>query len=88
MINLEAAGTTGGALLFQATSKEMVEAFAHAPRSAMACVAVVLAEFTSSPRGSVIAADVFASGVLMSDTDFGQFEQYLNVSGLDVSAHS
>jgi len=67
LINLEAAGTTGGALLFQATSKEMVEAFSHAPH----------------PRGTVIAADVFASGVLMSDTDFGQFENYLNTSGLD-----
>lgn len=69
VINLEAAGTTGGALLFQATSKEMVEAFSHAPH----------------PRGTVVAADVFASGVLMSDTDFVQFEQYLNVSGLDMA---
>lgn len=31
VINLEAAGTTGGALLFQATSREMIEAFWHAP---------------------------------------------------------
>jgi hypothetical protein len=69
VINLEAAGSTGGALLFQATSKEMVEAFSYAPH----------------PRGTVVAADVFASGVLMSDTDFIQFEQYLNVSGLDMA---
>jgi hypothetical protein len=46
-----AAGTTGGALLFQATSAEMIEAYSHAPW----------------PHGTVIAADVFASGVLMSE---------------------
>lgn len=69
VINLEAAGTSGGALLFQATSKEMIEAFAHAPH----------------PRGTVAAADVFASGIILSDTDFGQFEQYIGVSGLDMA---
>jgi Zn-dependent M28 family amino/carboxypeptidase len=31
VINLEAAGTTGGALLFQATSQEMIEAYSHVP---------------------------------------------------------
>jgi Zn-dependent M28 family amino/carboxypeptidase len=31
VINLEAAGTTGGALVFQATSKEMIEAYATVP---------------------------------------------------------
>nr|KIR45346.1 hypothetical protein I312_05389 [Cryptococcus bacillisporus CA1280] len=69
IINLEAAGSTGGALLFQATSKEMIEAYMHVP----------------FPSGTVIAADVFASGILMSDTDFGQFEKYLGVSGLDMA---
>lgn len=69
VINLEAAGTTGGALLFQATSKEMIDAFKHAPY----------------PRGTVAAADVFSSGIMLSDTDFGQFEQYLNVTGLDMA---
>lgn len=72
VINLEAAGTTGGALLFQATSREMIEAFRHAPH----------------PRGTVIAADVFSSGIMISDTDFVQFEQYLGVSGLDVGLTS
>ncbi|WVQ67426.1 uncharacterized protein L199_005623 [Kwoniella botswanensis] len=69
MINLEAAGSTGGALLFQATSKEMIEAYSHSPH----------------PRGTVIAADVFSSGIIMSDTDFVQFEKYLGVSGLDMA---
>ncbi|WWC69875.1 uncharacterized protein I206_103818 [Kwoniella pini CBS 10737] len=69
VINLEAAGSTGGALLFQATSQEMIEAYSHAPH----------------PRGTVIAADVFSSGIMMSDTDFVQFEKYLGVSGLDMA---
>lgn len=69
VINLEAAGTSGGALLFQATSKEMIEAF----------------ESTPYPRGTVAAADVFASGIILSDTDFGQFEKYIGVSGLDMA---
>ncbi|KZT56782.1 hypothetical protein CALCODRAFT_470601 [Calocera cornea HHB12733] len=68
-INLEAAGTTGPELLFQATSEEMIAAYAHVPR----------------PHGSVLANDVFNSGILLSDTDFGQFEKYLNVSGLDMA---
>ncbi|WRT66692.1 uncharacterized protein IL334_003653 [Kwoniella shivajii] len=69
VINLEAAGTTGGAMLFQATSKEMVEAYSHAPH----------------PRGTIIAAEVFSSGIIMSDTDFVYFEKYLGVSGLDMA---
>jgi hypothetical protein len=55
------------------------------------------------PFGTIIANEIFSSGVLLSEyvhppsfirdsltgwvgsTDFRQFEQYLNVSGLDVS---
>jgi hypothetical protein len=55
------------------------------------------------PFGTVIASEIFSSGVLLSEyvhgylswpflpdfhnvvsTDFRQFEQYLNVSGIDV----
>ena len=58
-----------------------------------------LPELTISPRGTVVAADVFSSGIILSEsapilghapilmrssTDFGQFEKYLGVSGLDV----
>jgi hypothetical protein len=76
-------------LLFQATSKEMIEAYSKVPR----------------PHGTVVAADVFSSGIIMSEyvtlplsvtsklrksflalssTDFVQFEKYLGISGLDV----
>jgi Zn-dependent M28 family amino/carboxypeptidase len=68
-INLEAAGTMGRELLFQASSKEMIEAYSHVPR----------------PSGSVVANDVFSSGIILSDTDFRQFQEYLNVTGLDIA---
>ncbi|RDB27664.1 putative endoplasmic reticulum metallopeptidase 1 [Hypsizygus marmoreus] len=69
IINLEAAGTTGREILFQATSEEMIEAYSHVPR----------------PFGTVFANDIFSSGIILSDTDFRQFEQYLNVTGLDMA---
>ncbi|KAI0924464.1 hypothetical protein AcW2_005343 [Taiwanofungus camphoratus] len=69
MVNLEAAGTTGRELLFQATSEQMIRAYSHVPR----------------PFGMIIANEVFSSGVILSDTDFRQFEQYLNVTGLDIA---
>ncbi|TCD68032.1 hypothetical protein EIP91_011643 [Steccherinum ochraceum] len=69
VINLEACGTTGPELLFQATSEEMIQAYSRVPR----------------PFGTVIANEVFSSGVIMSDTDFRQFELYLNVTGLDMA---
>ncbi|OJT03270.1 hypothetical protein TRAPUB_6137 [Trametes pubescens] len=68
-INLEAAGTTGPEILFQATSEQMIEAYSKVPR----------------PYGSVIANEIFSSGIILSDTDFRQFELYLNVSGLDMA---
>ncbi|QRV88245.1 Peptidase family M28 protein [Ceratobasidium sp. AG-Ba] len=69
MINLEAAGSTGPELLFQATSEEMIEAYSHVPR----------------PFGTVLANDVFSSGIIMSDTDFRQFQEYRNLTGLDMA---
>ncbi|KAI0343326.1 hypothetical protein BDW22DRAFT_1394270 [Trametopsis cervina] len=68
-INLEAAGSTGPELLFQATSEEMIQAYARVPR----------------PFGTIIASEIFGSGIMMSDTDFRQFELYLNVTGLDMA---
>ncbi|KAF8885097.1 hypothetical protein CPB84DRAFT_1816896 [Gymnopilus junonius] len=69
VVNLEAAGTTGREILFQATSEQMIEAYSHVPR----------------PHGTVFANDIFSSGIILSDTDFRQFEYYLNVTGLDMA---
>ncbi|OCH96275.1 hypothetical protein OBBRIDRAFT_809204 [Obba rivulosa] len=66
---LPAAGTTGKALLFQATSEQMIQTYSKVPR----------------PSGTIIANEVFSSGIIMSDTDFRQFEEYLNVTGLDIA---
>lgn len=51
VINLEAAGTTGRELLFQATSEQMIQAYSHVPR----------------PFGTVIANEIFSSGIMMSE---------------------
>ncbi|KAG5644249.1 hypothetical protein DXG03_008787 [Asterophora parasitica] len=64
-----AAGSSGREILFQATSEEMIEAYSHVPR----------------PFGTIFANDIFSSGIILSDTDFRQFEQYLNVTGLDMA---
>ncbi|KAF8075052.1 hypothetical protein FPV67DRAFT_1475846 [Lyophyllum atratum] len=69
IINLEAAGSTGREILFQATSEEMIHAYSQVPR----------------PFGTIFANDIFSSGIILSDTDFRQFEQYLNVTGLDMA---
>ncbi|KIM39558.1 hypothetical protein M413DRAFT_447037 [Hebeloma cylindrosporum] len=69
MVNLEAAGTTGREILFQATSEQMIEAYSRVPR----------------PYGTIFANDIFSSGIILSDTDFRQFETYLNVTGLDMA---
>ncbi|KAI0032979.1 hypothetical protein K488DRAFT_48677 [Vararia minispora EC-137] len=68
-VNLEAAGTVGPELLFQATSEEMIMAYSKVPY----------------PFGTVVANEIFSSGVLLSDTDFRQFELYLNITGLDMA---
>jgi hypothetical protein len=51
VINLEAAGTTGHELLFQASSEQMIQAYAHVPR----------------PHGTILANDIFNSGFILSE---------------------
>lgn len=51
VINLEAAGTTGRELLFQASSEQMIQAYAHVPR----------------PHGTILANDIFSSGFILSE---------------------
>ncbi|SPC67749.1 uncharacterized protein UHOD_06842 [Ustilago sp. UG-2017b] len=70
VVNLEACGTSGPELLFQATSQEMIEAYSHVPH----------------PFGTVLANDVFSTGLILSDTDFRQFVEYgKDLTGLDMA---
>jgi Zn-dependent M28 family amino/carboxypeptidase len=69
VVNLEACGTSGPELLFQATSVPFVEAYAKVPY----------------PYGTVLANDIFSTGLILSDTDFRQFVQYGGLSGLDIA---
>ncbi|KAJ7597220.1 hypothetical protein C8J56DRAFT_919522 [Mycena floridula] len=69
VINLEAAGTTGREVLFQATSEQMIQAYSKVPH----------------PFGTIFASDIFRANVIQSDTDFSQFQRYLNITGLDMA---
>ncbi|PKI85984.1 hypothetical protein MVES1_000153 [Malassezia vespertilionis] len=70
VLNMEACGVSGPTLLFQATDPLLIDAYAKVPH----------------PFATVVASDVFSSGVIMSDTDFRQFEEYGNgTPGLDMA---
>ncbi|KAL4400413.1 metalloexopeptidase [Malassezia pachydermatis] len=70
VLNMEACGVSGPTLLFQATDDVLINAYAKVPH----------------PFGTVLASDVFSSGVIMSDTDFRQFVEYgLGLPGLDMA---
>ncbi|CAO3690015.1 unnamed protein product [Rhizopus microsporus] len=71
VVNIDACGTTGREILFQANSKEMVEAYRQVPY----------------PHGTVMANDVFRTGLILSDTDFRQFVQYGNLTGIDMAIY-
>ncbi|BGP44460.1 hypothetical protein JCM10450v2_000274 [Rhodotorula kratochvilovae] len=69
VINIEACGTDGKEIVFQATSPEMIRALAKTP----------------SPYATVIASEIFQTGLILSDTDFRQFVEYGNLTGLDMA---
>ncbi|KAI9484020.1 MAG: hypothetical protein EXX96DRAFT_560529 [Benjaminiella poitrasii] len=71
VVNIDACGTTGREILFQANSHEMVEAYKQVPY----------------PHGTVMANDVFRTGLILSDTDFRQFVQYGNLTGIDMAIY-
>ncbi|GJJ75602.1 hypothetical protein EMPS_07960 [Entomortierella parvispora] len=71
VINIEGAGTKGPEILFQANSREMVDAYKRVPY----------------PHGSVMANDLFATGIILSDTDFRQFVEYGDLTGLDMAVY-
>ncbi|OBZ86311.1 putative endoplasmic reticulum metallopeptidase 1 [Choanephora cucurbitarum] len=71
VINIDSCGTSGREILFQANSREMIEAYKQAPY----------------PHGTVMANDVFRTGLILSDTDFRQFVQYGNLTGIDMAIY-
>lgn len=71
VINLEAAGVRGREILFQANSETIVRAYSKVPH----------------PHGSAMANDLFMSGFVLSDTDFRQFVQYGNMTGIDMALY-
>ncbi|KFH73964.1 hypothetical protein MVEG_01177 [Podila verticillata NRRL 6337] len=71
VVNLEACGTSGPEVLFQANSREMIEAYRTVPY----------------PHGTVLANDLFATGLILSDTDFRQFVDHGNLTGLDMAVY-
>ncbi|KAG0019181.1 hypothetical protein BGZ80_006200 [Entomortierella chlamydospora] len=71
VINLEGCGTSGPEILFQANSRPMIDAYKKVPY----------------PHGSVVANDLFSTGMILSDTDFRQFVDHGNLTGLDMAVY-
>ncbi|KAI7818545.1 hypothetical protein BC939DRAFT_401367 [Gamsiella multidivaricata] len=71
VINLEGCGTTGPEILFQANSRAMIDAYRKVPY----------------PHGTVMGNDLFTTGIVLSDTDFRQFVDYGNLTGLDMAVY-
>ncbi|KAG0302496.1 hypothetical protein BGZ98_007445 [Dissophora globulifera] len=71
VINLEGCGTSGPEILFQANSQPMIEAYRRVPY----------------PHGTVMGNDLFSTGIILSDTDFRQFVEYGNLTGLDMAVY-
>ncbi|KAI1309723.1 hypothetical protein EDD11_003975 [Mortierella claussenii] len=71
VINLEGCGTSGPEILFQANSRPMIEAYRKVPY----------------PHGTVMGNDLFSTGIVLSDTDFRQFVEYGNLTGLDMAVY-
>ncbi|KAF9925977.1 hypothetical protein FBU30_004330 [Linnemannia zychae] len=71
VVNLEACGTSGREILFQANSRAMIDAYATVPH----------------PHGTVLANDLFATGLILSDTDYRQFAHHGNLTGLDMAVY-
>ncbi|KAJ3296440.1 hypothetical protein HDU79_006671 [Rhizoclosmatium sp. JEL0117] len=71
-INMEAMGNSGKEVLFQANSRELVEAYGKSVRR---------------PHGTVSSNDLFKTGLIMSDTDYRQFVDYGNMVGIDLAIY-
>lgn len=70
VVNLDSVGQRGGEILFQSGGQLFVDAYRRA---------------APHPFGSSMAADIFASGVVQSDTDYRIFVKHGNVTGIDLA---
>jgi Zn-dependent M28 family amino/carboxypeptidase len=61
VVNVEGSGSTGPEILYQANAQIMIDAYKKAPY----------------PHGTVLANDLFATGIILSDTDFRIFREYV-----------
>ncbi|MBX6331382.1 MAG: M28 family metallopeptidase, partial [Gemmatimonadaceae bacterium] len=73
-VNLESAGTSGKAILFQTGPGNawLTDAYARA---------------VPYPYGTVIAQDIFQSGAIPSDTDFRIYRDFAALPGLDIALY-
>ncbi|KAF9920885.1 hypothetical protein FBU30_009144 [Linnemannia zychae] len=71
VVNMEGCGTGGPEILFQANAKVMIDAYKKAPY----------------PHSTVVANDLFATGVILSDSDFRIFRDHGNITGLDLATY-
>ena len=71
-VNLEGAGAGGRAVLFRTTDLEIAKAYSG----------------SSSPFGSVLAADAFKKGVIKSGTDYQIFADIYGQRGMDIAFYA
>ncbi|KAF9156210.1 hypothetical protein BG015_006795 [Linnemannia schmuckeri] len=71
VVNMEGSGSTGPEILYQANAQIMIDAYKKAPY----------------PHGTVLANDLFATGIILSDTDFRIFRDHGNITGIDMAVY-
>ncbi|KAB1279630.1 Endoplasmic reticulum metallopeptidase 1, partial [Camelus dromedarius] len=84
-INLEAAGVGGKELVFQTddSKRKTVSQLAKRPENPWLVQAYVSA--AKHPFASVVAQEVFQSGIIPSDTDFRIYRDFGNIPGIDLA---
>ncbi len=96
VINVEACGASGPEIVFQATSAEVSTSLewrgggwrkSGADALTWASLLQMVRALAKTPRpyGTVLGTEVFSLGIINSDTDFRQFVDYANLTGLDMA---
>ncbi|KAG0278782.1 hypothetical protein BGZ95_003180 [Linnemannia exigua] len=71
VVNVEGTGTHGPEILFQANARVMIDAYSKAPY----------------PHGTVLANDLFETGIILGDSDFRIFRDHGNITGIDMAIY-